>query len=136
MILGCLAMGIWLGIWGYILGIVLWSLLAWVQTPLYRWLIARRTRRLLAASPTHSEVGPRTIEVDDTGLSATSPTSTSHVTWPAVQHVAHTDSHIFIYLGVTQAFVIPRTAMTEHDFHALMAVLRSHAPEAARAGAA
>jgi hypothetical protein len=68
--------------------------------------------------------GPVVLGLDDEGLTCVNATSQSRMSFAAVQRVADTPDHFFVYLGAVQAMVIPRRRVSRGDADIFVQELR------------
>jgi hypothetical protein len=68
--------------------------------------------------------GPIVLGIDDEGLTSVNATSQSRMSFAAVQRVAETRDHFFVYLGAVQAMVIPRRRVSRGDADMFVQELR------------
>ena len=114
--------------WAFVAGFAVWHLIWWLQTSFVPRRFDERTRRLYSTAAGQAELGPQSLSADDDGLHCTSATSSAHYLWSAVQRVAVTDTHAFIYVGVAKAFIVPRAAVPNGQFEAFMGIVGAHVP--------
>ena len=68
---------------------------------------------------------PVVLSVDEEGLTCVSSTSRSRMSFAAVQRVADTPDHVFVYLGPEQAFIVPRRRVSRGDVDIFVQELRN-----------
>jgi len=64
------------------------------------------------------------LGIADDGLTCVSPTSQSRTAFRALQRIAETPEHVFVYLGPLQAHVIPRRRVIRGDVDKFVQELR------------
>ena len=68
--------------------------------------------------------GPVVLGIDEDGLTSVNSMSQSRTSFAAVQRVADTPDHFFVYLGAVQAMVIPRRRVSRGDADIFVQELR------------
>lgn len=68
---------------------------------------------------------PVVLGIDEEGLTCVTSTSQSRISFAAVQRVADTRDHFFVYLGPEQAMVIPRRRVSRGDVDTFVQELRN-----------
>src|SRR5258708_3287009 len=97
----------------------------------WRWTLRKRTRKLLAEGPVGEPNDHCSLRIDQDGLHATSRKGTASLNWSAVERIADSETDLYIYVGPTNAFVIPRRAFANPDDCALFASRARELREAA-----
>jgi len=87
--------------------------------------IQRRTMRSQLAKmyregSNKGTLGPHELEIKDEGLVERSEFGEQKTTWQAVERIASTDKHTFLYVGSLMAHVIPHERVTEGDYQAFV----------------
>jgi hypothetical protein len=85
-----------------------------------RWSLMRYATRMFGEGSNNAVLGTHRLDLRDEGIACSSPNSESVVKWPAVERVVATDEYAFLYMGATQAMVIPRARVTEGNFDAFV----------------
>ena len=88
----------------------------------YRYSFGRHLRHLYEASPSDHQTGFRTLLLTDDGIREVTGHTEAFFRWHTIRAVAGAPDHVFIYVGGSQAIVVPRPALTPP----LVESLRSH----------
>ena len=126
----CAVLWVFVNVWAFVVGFAVWHLVCWLQSSYVPHRFDERIRRLYSTPSGQAELGPQTLTASADGLHFTSRLSAGHLEWSAVQTVAFTASHAFIYVGVSKAFILPRAAVPSEQYEAFIAIVRSCAPRA------
>jgi len=95
-------------------------------------LSAMLIRRMLTEVDTSSMVGQYELDVSPTAITESSPKGEVTATISAVQRIVVTDNHVFIYVAIVQAFVVPRNAFRmETEFEAFVATIEEYSGHSA-----
>lgn len=78
-------------------------------------LINRQLRRMLNEGGNKGTIGDQEIEVNESGIARRSEVSETRFSWDGVERIAETDTHAFIYVSSTMAFVLPKRSFTVGD---------------------
>jgi len=70
--------------------------------------------------------GNYTLALTEAGLASTSPTGAGNYTWEAVDRVALTPEHLFIFLVGPQGFAIPRSQVSDSNIEEVKTFAESH----------
>lgn len=73
------------------------------------------TERTYQAGKNAGLLGPHTVELTDEGVVERTPVRELKVKWEAVEKVASTDSHLFLWTSGFNALVLPRRAFADED---------------------
>ena len=87
---------------------ILWVLLIPVFV---RWSVKRTATRYYERGLVNGQIGMHRVELTDTGFRDSTPVSDWHVMWPAVERVAESEEHLFVYVGPHAAHIIPKSAL-------------------------
>jgi hypothetical protein len=92
-------------------------------------MIARRseraTRRMYAEGRNTSLFGSHEMELGEQTMNSRSDVGGSAIQYRAIEKIVSTDEHTFVYVSAVNAHVIPRKAVTEGDYDAFVAALRT-----------
>lgn len=80
---------------------------------IFRWSVRRSARRLFAEGHNRGVLGPHHLEVRDDFLLETSDLGEQRTHWRAVERVAVTDDHVFVYLSAMSGHTVPRSAFAD-----------------------
>ncbi len=108
---------------GVITGVVMWFLTPWAWRRQVRSNVRNMSRENGLGTP-----GRHLIELDETGIREQSPNRTTITTWDKLQQVDETSSHIFIFTGPVEAYMIPRTAGPD-EIAGVLTAIRTHRPD-------
>jgi hypothetical protein len=113
-------------------GLLILRLVWWWWQPIA---IRRSLRKQLAAAdPKARSYYEQRLRLTPEGIVLATPLSTQLTDWAAVERIDMAESHGFIYISPTEAYVIPgRVFQNEGEFHALIDQARSFRERAARA---
>jgi len=95
--------------------------------PYHRYLrhyLRRQIRGLYGSRSEDGTIGSHTLEGLSNGIKESTANTQSFHEWSAVQAIALTPSHLFIYLGTPLAHIVPRKAVTPE----FLSFLRSNLP--------
>lgn len=111
-----------------ILGIVAVATLAYRSDMQGRYL--RRSRRHYEKEGAAAFGTSVTVRIGPEGVETEVPTSTTLFRWNAIERVAATDEHVFLYLGALRGIVVPTRAFADPAQHAefLELVKQYHSP--------
>lgn len=59
-------------------------------------------------------LGPWSIELLEDGIVTTNSFSESKTKWDGIEKIIESEEHIFIYVGVASAFIIPKRAFLDN----------------------
>lgn len=86
---------------------------------LYPWLAVfdmyRRTQKFLATGRHAKMLGRQTLHMGPDGLVVSSQTAQATTPWAEVEQIVVTGGHIFIYIGNSRAYVVPRRAFADQS---------------------
>ena len=102
-----------LGFW--LLGTII--LLAWFSLfPRRLEAMQRRfTERTYQLGKNAGLLGPHTVELTDEGVIERTPVRELKVKWEAMEKIAHSDQHVFLWTSGFNALVLPRRAFADED---------------------
>jgi len=80
---------------------------------LYRYGIVSRTKKLLSEGNNAAILGPQVMQLSESGLDIETATSSGQVRWSAVDRFVQNDDYLFLYIGATNALVIPKRAFSD-----------------------
>jgi len=89
-----------------------------------------RVRRLRSKFPQID--GPSTLTLDESGVSITSALGSGRVVWALVEKVRASEEFLFVYLGQTNAYLVPRRALSRDQLDAFWWVVGRWAPHLVR----
>jgi hypothetical protein len=125
-----------IGLWGVCSGerfrffgiSVLLSAVVWavVAPGWYRSSLRKAADRMIEETSYRKAFGGYTLSLDEEGLSSTSPTGQGKINWEAVERVALTPEHLFIFLVGPQGFAIPRSQVSDATVQEVKAFVESH----------
>lgn len=114
-----------INIWPLFLGPILFALFA---MPYMRWQTRQMSNRLLREGKNSRFYGHCELTIDSDGLTETRPSGVTTRKWSAVERVAVTPQHLFIFTSGTEAYVVPRLAFqTEAEFTTFVERITEHA---------
>jgi len=73
-----------------------------------RWYMAYRCKRLIKSGRNAGLLGERTLLLSETGLQVTTAYFDCHYKWDAFEYLRESKSHLFLFISVNQAIIIPR----------------------------
>jgi hypothetical protein len=85
--------------------------------------LARNARKLLGEGKNKGLIGPRELELTDTGLMSRNDIGMSFVVFAAIEKIGVDSKHLFIYINALTAHVVPADAVTEGDYQQFMEAL-------------
>ena len=91
----------------------------------------RKAIRKLYSQTPDTALGPQTMSLGPEGLDIASPNGDSHLRWSAVQRVALTHDHVFIFLGPLKAVILPLHQLDVSVRTEVLASLTAHVPKLA-----
>lgn len=114
-LLGALGWGAQAGMGFWLLGALI--LLAWYALFPRRLESMQRgfTERTYAAGKNAGLLGPHTVELTEEGVVERTPVRELKVKWEAVEKVASSDTHLFVWTSGFNALVVPRRAFADED---------------------
>lgn len=84
------------------------ALVFWMVWPrIWGWLLRRNVLRLAKAGGLGTP-GPCRIWVDADGVHEATPYGTSGVAWAGIARIDETATHVFIFIGPVEAYIIPK----------------------------
>lgn len=89
---------------------------SWVDRRLGTW----QTRKAFEEGKNKATFGLHELELTDENLITRTRVAESRIGWEAVERVASTADHTFIYVSALSAEVIPRRSVTEGDYDAFV----------------
>lgn len=102
---------LWLGI-GMLAGLIFFLVYPWF----YRQADAETLRKWLEAGKDDAMFGAQTVVVSQEGLITRDRAGESMTKWAAVQNVAQSEKHLFVYTSSARAIIVPKRAFaSEHD---------------------
>ena len=103
-----------MNIWPLFIGPVLFAVFA---VPYINWRTRTAARRLLGEGRNEGFYGECEVILEPEGIRETRPSGSTTRNWSAVERVAVTPQHLFVYTSGIEAFVVPRRAFdTDADF--------------------
>jgi hypothetical protein len=87
-----------------------------------------QTRRLYAEGRNKGTLGRHRLSLTDSTLREESEAGSSETRFDAIERIAETPSHVFVYVGAVHAHVIPRSEVPAGDLDAFLAALSSRSP--------
>jgi hypothetical protein len=94
-------------IWPLWLGPILFGILA---APYMRWQARQMSSRMLSEGQNKGFYGQCELEVGTDALTEIRPSGSTVRNWSSVERLVTTPSHLFIYTGGIEAYVVPRRA--------------------------
>lgn len=92
------------------------ALVWYAVTPAWwEWDVGRRTRKVLGEGMNRGLLGPSTLTIGSEGLRVVGDTGETSLKWSAVERVACSGTHTYIYLGATSALMIPHCAFANES---------------------
>ncbi len=91
----------------------------------HKWLVSKRITKKIGAGVSKDFRDPVEMTLDNDGLEITDSSSTVNTDWAGIQKVSSSEDHTFIYLKTSNALIIPKNAVTEGDYEAFIAELKS-----------
>lgn len=91
---------------------------------------AVRVRRLRRRFP--QAEGPTTLTMDESGMSITSGLGSGRVVWALVEAIRASEEFLFVHLGATNAYMVPRRALSPAQYDAFWWVVGRWAPHLVR----
>jgi hypothetical protein len=73
------------------------------------------TERTYAVGKNAGLLGPHTVELTEEGIVERTPVRELKVKWEAMERVAHSDQHLFLWTSGFNALVLPRRAFESED---------------------
>jgi hypothetical protein len=99
-----------LPLFAYIISLIGGVVLFFVYPYINRSTIIRRTSRLLSEGSNKAIIGKQQITTSDEGLVCETQAGNSRINWSSIEKVVQNDEYIFLYVGATNAIVIPKRA--------------------------
>ena len=84
----------------------------------------KQVKRMYAEGRNEGTIGRQKLRVAPSGLTNSSEQGESQINWSAVERIAETPSHIFIYISAVTAFVIPRETTSGANLESLVHRMR------------
>jgi YcxB-like protein len=114
-LLGALGWGAQAGMGFWLMGALI--LLAWYALFPRRLESMQRTftERTYSAGKNAGLLGPHTVELTEEGVVERTPVRELKVKWEAVERVASSETHLFIWTSGFNALVVPRRAFADED---------------------
>jgi hypothetical protein len=84
----------------------------------------RHTLKKLYSEEGNSDLGPRVLDVQDTGVLVISPQGESRTSWQSITKLSETPEYAFVYLGPAKAHIIPKRSIRSGDLSAVVAEMR------------
>jgi hypothetical protein len=75
-----------------------------------RWLLVRNTRKLYEGGQNKGALGNHIIGLDAEGVTEISEVGESRIAWSGIEKVEENGAYVFLYVGSSQAHVIPKRA--------------------------
>jgi hypothetical protein len=83
----------------------------------------KQAKRILAEGSNRSLLGPQRLEIRDDGLRCVAAAGESLLRWPAIDRIASTTEHTFVYVAAAQAFAIPKLRVLVGHYDTFVAEL-------------
>ncbi|MGC7873266.1 YcxB family protein [Desulfosporosinus sp. SYSU MS00001] len=100
---------------GYIYFAVIWSLIMFFFPKGFRSRMKRRIGKILNEGKNAYFLGPWSIKLLEDGIVTTNSYSESKTRWDGIEKIIEGEEHIFIYVGVASAFIIPKRAFPDNN---------------------
>ena len=134
LVCGLLSIGIgsWLGItgrwvWGSARAVIFLGVFFIAYLPL---LTRVRVVRAVRSPKNAAVFSKRTFLIDDTGLTMSTSTSTSHSNWSAFLEATETPRLFILMVASRQGVLISKAAMTDSQIQELRAIIKTNMPKA------
>jgi hypothetical protein len=102
------------GRYGFGIVMCLLSAIWWVVFPAWwKWEVTRRTQKYMSEGSNRGLLGVTRLEVGPNGLHTSGEIGESTLKWSAVEKVAVSDSHTYIYIGAASALMVPHRAFED-----------------------
>lgn len=95
--------------------------------------IARQSRKLLREGRNKTFLCEHQLEITEDGLVTRTPYSESKASWEAIERIARTEAHTFVYVSAVSALVIPHDRVLEGDCEAFVSEVRKRMSRRAEA---
>jgi hypothetical protein len=92
----------------------------------YRSNLRKTAEKMIEESSYRKAFGSYTLALSEEGLASTSPIGAGNYTWGAIDRVALTPEHLFIFLVGHQGFAIPRSQVSDSKIQEVKAFAESH----------
>lgn len=93
-------------------------------------LVRFRTALAFKAKKNAPLYAPRTMVIDDTGITTTMATNTGHADWSAYQYVAETPEIFILMVAQKMGQLIPKSGLTDAQVSELRQIIQANAPVA------
>lgn len=107
---------------GILVASIAWTVLS---RPIVLWLLRRKAKALYAPGKNKALVGRHSLEISEGALQQRSEGGSDEVHFGAIERVAESPTHVFIYVSALSAHVVPRNKVAQGDLEAFVAQLRS-----------
>lgn len=84
-------------------------------TPYMRWRNNIRIRRVIRSGKNTDMVGIRTVQFTNEGVIETTNHSTGEIKWTAFEYLRETQKHLFLFVTVNQAIILPKRIFSPLD---------------------
>ncbi|KRN25337.1 YcxB family protein [Lacticaseibacillus camelliae] len=130
--LAAIGIGGWLGItgrwvWGSASAVIFLGVFFIVYLPL---LTRVRTARAFRSPKNAAVFSKRSFLIDDTGLTMSASTSTSHSNWSAFLEAAETPRLFILMVAKSQGVLISKATMTDSQIQELRTIIKANMPKA------
>ena len=99
---------------GYIYFAVIWLLIMVFFPNGFRLRVKRRLEKILNEGNNAYFLGPWSIKLLEDGIVTINTFSESKTKWEGVEKIIEAEEHIFIYVGIASAFIIPKRAFLDN----------------------
>ena len=97
----------------FLAGYILLVLFVWSK-----WNVRNKVNKLFRSGRNAGLIGPRTLTFTEENLLITTSLSESKLKWPAFEYLKESDEHLFLFLTVNQAYIIPkRIFLLDQELH-------------------
>ena len=107
----------------WLLGGVLLAVAWWLAVP---FMMARSMRRHAMTRERPCLRGRHTLEIVEEGIRATCDVSNSQHQWAGVRNIAETSTHVFVLIGETLGYTVPRAGIVGGDLVGFVKAARAH----------
>jgi hypothetical protein len=116
--------------WGtYVVQVILCALIVVYSAWRYDHNVAVHVRRHLREGRNAAQLSPHTVRIAADGIVEATTLNEATYRWPAIERVAESDDHLFIYIGAAQAIGIPKHRIESGDYAAFVARLHGTIPD-------
>lgn len=101
---------------------------------IYGPIIERRLRTFYSKNKSPLLTGESSLEIKDEGLHRRTSVSESTTSWAGISKLVSTDTHLFVYVGATAAFIVPKNGILEGDYDGFTRLLQERVPSPGNPG--